>query len=310
MAQDDARTRLARGARRARSAGGLARGVLATGLALSCWVFGWVAPIGASAADSAAGRDRASTPGLNAAAWATMLEAHTRSVDDLAGTRVDYVALGRDPAWRRFVDGLAEAEPPRSHAGRMAFWIDVYNALAIDTVVRGWPVESIRDVGSFFRPVWGRDAGRVAGRTVTLHEIEHEILRPMGDPRIHMAIVCASLSCPSLSRRPFSAEVPATGGDPGAGLDARLDAAVRRFLGDERKGLAIDRDAGTLTLSRIFDWFDEDFDAVGGVRAFVVAHMGQVESMSGEDRHWLASSRSKIDLRYFDYDWAVNAVAD
>lgn len=250
----------------------------------------------------------ATAAGLDVSTWGALLEAHTHAVEDLAGTRVDYVALARDPAWRAFVDGLATTQPPRSEAGRMAFWIDVYNALAIDTVVRNWPVESIRDAGSFFRPVWGKDAGRIAGRVVTLHEIEHEILRPMGDPRIHMAIVCASLSCPSLARTPFSS--PATADDPdgSAALDARLDAALRRFIGDPRKGVAIDPEAGTLTLSRIFDWFDEDFDAVGGVREFLLAHIDEVDSIPAADRSWLQSSRSKIRVEHFDYDWSVNAL--
>jgi len=232
------------------------------------------------------------------AGWAQWLQTHTRRVDDMAGTRVDYASLKKDPGWRAFVDSLAQARPPRGRGPRMAFWIDVYNVLAIDTVVRHWPVDSIKDAGSFFRPVWGMDAGTVGGRVVTLHEIEHEILRPMGDPRIHMAIVCASTSCPSLAREPF---------DP-ARLDAQLDAAVRRFLADPRKGMSIDRMSGTLTLSRIFDWFDEDFDDEDGVRGFLSSHIEHMESIPSADFGWLCCTRSKIRIRYLDYDWRVNAV--
>ena len=234
---------------------------------------------------------------LDRATWADLLARHTVAVEDTAGTRVDYGALRGDPAWRAFVDSLDEARPPRSTAGRMAFWIDVYNVLAIDMVVRHWPIDSIKDAGSFFRPVWGREAGRVGGRVVTLHEIEHEVLRPMGDPRIHMAIVCASTSCPSLAREPY---------DP-ARLDELLDASVRRFLADPRKGMAIDRAEGVVTLSRIFDWFDEDFDGADGIRGFLAAHAADVPSIPEADRSWLGASRSKIRLRYFDYDWRVNA---
>ena len=245
------------------------------------------------------GASAAGAEDFDRARWAELLRVHTRAVEDTAGTRVDYAALRADAEWRGFVDSLDAVRPPRERDARMAFWIDVYNALAIDMVVRHWPLESIKDAGSFFRPVWGKPAGRVGGRVVTLHEIEHEILRPMGDPRIHMAIVCASTSCPSLAREPF---------DP-ARLDAQLDAAVRRFITDPRKGMEIDRANGTVTLSRIFDWFDEDFDASDGVRGFLGEHTEGIESISRSDHVWLCCSRSKIRIRYFDYDWSVNALA-
>jgi len=258
-------------------------------------ILGLLSGLGLGAAGAVA---PAAAADLDRTRWAAFLGTHTRAVDDLAGTRVDYQGLTRSAEWRAFVGGLRAASPPHDRAGRMAFWIDVYNVLAIDTVVRSWPTESIRDAGSFFRPVWGQVAGEVDGRSVTLHEIEHEILRPMGEPRIHMAIVCASTSCPSLAREPF---------DP-ARLDAMLDAAVRRFLADDEKGLAIDRVSGTLTLSRIFDWFDEDFDQSGGVRGFLLEHVAGIESISEQDRGWLMSIRSKIKIRHFDYDWTVNAL--
>jgi hypothetical protein len=86
--------------------------------------------------------------------------------------------------------------------------------------VRHPGIASIRDIGSLLRPVWNREAGRVGRRARSLGEIEHEILRPLGDPRIHGAIVCASVSCPPLRREPFAA----------ARLDAQLDDQMRRWL--------------------------------------------------------------------------------
>lgn len=110
--------------------------------------------------------------------WAELLESHTQNVSDPAGTRVDYVGLVADPRWRPFVDDLARRAPPEDRLGRMAFWIDTYNVLAIDMVVRHWPVESIRDVGSFFRRVWWVDAG-------TVDEADRAWLRGLGrDTRI------------------------------------------------------------------------------------------------------------------------------
>lgn len=244
------------------------------------------------------GASPAMAGGFDHATWARMLETHTRAVSDPAGTRVDYVGLGADPRWRPFVEDLARRSPPADRLGRMAFWIDTYNVLAIDMVVRHWPVESIRDAGSFFRRVWWLDAGTVDGRVVSLHEIEHETLRPMGDPRIHMAIVCASTSCPSLMRTPFSA------GDH----DALLDAAVGRFLGDRRKGLRVDRNADGIEISRIFKWFGSDFDAQGGPIGFITRHLDDAPSLDETDREWLRGAGQDARIGYFDYDWSVNAL--
>jgi len=208
--------------------------------------------------------------------------------------RVDYRGLAESPAWRRLVDGLALADPDAlaGRAERLAFWIDAYNILAIDLVVRHPGIGSIRDIGSLLRPVWDREAGRVGGRARSLGEIEHEILRPMGDPRIHGAIVCASVSCPPLRREPFSA----------GHLDALLDDQMRRWLASPEKGLRIDRGSNTVKLSRVFDWFARDFEAEGGALAFASRYAPEPE------RAWLAANAADLRIRYLPYDWDLNAL--
>ena len=225
--------------------------------------------------------------------YGRLLERHTRAVSDTAGTRVDYAALRDDPDWRRLLESLAAAPEPGASASqseRLAYWINAYNVLAIDMVVQNFPVASIRDIGSLLRPVWKRDAGKVGGRSVTLDEVEHTILRPLGDPRVHMAIVCASTSCPSLAREPFRAER----------LDAHLDAAARAFVANPTKGARVEADG--LRISKIFDWFAEDFVASGGVLAFVRRHA------SPEMRTAIDRLGPKPSLLYFDYDWSLNGI--
>ena len=226
------------------------------------------------------------------ALYAQILAEYTRPVADVAGVRVDYAALVRGNDWKRMMANLERTDPraPSRRDERLAYWINVYNVLAIDTVVRHYPVKSIRDVGSLFSPVWKREAGRLSGRAVSLHEIEHEILRPMGDPRIHAAIVCASTSCPTLHREPYRASV----------IDAQLDDAMRRFLGNRDKGLRIDRRDATIYLSKIFDWFEEDFAGSGGVLSSATAYL------TGEDRTWMENHASLADIEYMDYDWNLN----
>jgi hypothetical protein len=227
---------------------------------------------------------------LDVDAWDGFLARYTHETSDLAGVRVDYAGLARDPAWRAFVASLAGATPPAERTGQLAFWVNVYNVLAADMVVRHLPLDGIRDAGSLLRPVWKREAGTVDGRAVTLDEVEHAILRPLGDPRIHAAIVCASASCPPLRREAYRAER----------IDAQLDEAVRVFLAHPDKGLRVE--AGQVRLSRIFDWFAADFAAAGGPLAFARPHLA-------------APVRSALDrlgpsprIAWFDYDWSLNGL--
>jgi hypothetical protein len=226
------------------------------------------------------------------ALYAALLSAHTVAVDDIAGTRVDYGALRTSPDWARLVASLAASDPSRlgSRAERLAFWIDAYNILAIDLVRRHYPVDGIRSIGGLFSPVWRMTAGEIGGRPYSLDQIENRILRPLGDPRIHGAIVCASLSCPPLRREPYRA----------ADVDAQLDDNVRRWLADPRKGARVDRSSTTLYLSRIFDWFARDF---GDVPAFVAAHVDP------DDAAWIRAHSGSLRIRYLDYDWRLNDTA-
>lgn len=223
--------------------------------------------------------------------YADVLRDHTKAVGDLAGTVVDYATLKREPRWQGVVKSLERTKPSAltSPDAKLAFWINAYNVLAIQTVVRSYPVESIKDVGSLFSPVWKRDAGKIDGKVVTLDQIEHQILRPMGDPRIHAAIVCASRSCPSLRREPYTA----------AGVSAQLDDSMRRFLADRRKGLDLDTKTGRLRLSSIFKWFADDFEAKGGVVQFVARYAPT------DVRTWLGAHPNP-KLEYFSYDWDLN----
>ncbi len=222
--------------------------------------------------------------------YASMLARHTVAVADIASTRVDYAALRTSPEWGALVRSLGESDPRRlgSRDEQLAFWINAYNILAIDVVQRHYPIDSIRSIGGLLTPVWKKPAGAIGGRSHTLDEIENEILRPMREPRIHAAIVCASLSCPPLRREPYRP----------ADLDAQLDDAMRRWLADPRKGARIDRSARTIYLSSIFDWFEKDF--VGGVLPFVAAHL------PAEEARWIRSQGKSLRVRYLDYDWSLN----
>jgi hypothetical protein len=228
--------------------------------------------------------------------YAELLSRYTRTVSGTVGTQVDYPGLRADARWPRLIESVARSDISklRTRSEKLAFWINVYNIFTIDILVKNEPVASIRDLGSsFFRPIWKMPAGRIGSRTLTLDEIEHEILRPMGAPRIHVAIVCASTSCPSLLREPWDA----------ARLSDQLDAAMRRWIAEPRKGLRIDRGARVVHMSRIFEWFEEDFEASGGPLEFVLPYLSPL------DRVWLTTNKPNASIEYFEYDWGLNAAS-
>jgi len=223
-----------------------------------------------------------------------VLRQYTRAVRDPTAVLVDYRGLAESEDWPRVVSNLAATDPDvlATRDAKLAFWINAYNILAIDLVVKNRPIDSIRDIGNLLRPVWKRTAGVVGGRGVSLAAIEHETLRPMGDARIHGALVCASRSCPPLRRRAWTAE----------DLDAQFDAALRAWLAEPTTGLRIDREDDVLYLSRVFDWFEDDFAPSGGVLAFIEPYLGERE------RAWLARHPAP-PIRYLRYDWRLNDLA-
>ncbi len=216
--------------------------------------------------------------------YATVLERHVSS-QQKHGVRlnwVDYTALKKDPLWPRVIEQVQNF-PTSKLAGekeRLAFYINTYNILAMKTVTDNWPLESIKDAGSLFSPVWKKNAGKIDGKDVSLDQIEHEILRKMGEPRMHMAIVCASVSCPDLRREPFTAEK----------LDSQLDDQSAAFLSNPAKGVHLSGNQAEVT--KIFDWFGEDFEKLGGVQAFI-------------GRYVTLPADVELD-GYLPYNWSVN----
>ncbi len=149
-------------------------------------------------------------------------------------------------------------------------------------MIDNWPTTSIKNAGSFFSPVWDKPAGLLNGKIVSLSQIEHEILRPIGEPRIHLAIVCASVSCPDLRHEPYIA----------AKLNTQLDDQAKRFLNNSEKGLKIEKNV--IHISKIFDWFEEDFKSRGGVKAFMQYY-----------------KKDLPDLKFqanIPYDWDINGL--
>ena len=203
---------------------------------------------------------------------------------------VNYASLKKDPVFSGLITRLESYSPAslESRESTLSFWINVYNILAAKMITDHYPIESIKDVGSFFKPDWKRAAGTVGGKERTLNDIEHEILRKMNEPRIHVAIVCASVSCPDLRQEVYSA----------GKLNEQLDDQMEKFLRSREKGMKLDERKNRVYLSAIFKWFAEDFESRGGVLKYI----GQY--VTAEERKVL--NNSKIKISYLYYNWKIN----
>ncbi len=231
--------------------------------------------------------------------FARLLERHIKrgEIDGIELSVVDYAGWRDDPLRSQTLEAFDRARPERfeTKAARLAFWINAYNLLAIEIVLQNQPLASIRDAGSWLRPVWKRPIVPVAGRIRTLDEIEHDILRPrFAEPRVHFAIVCASVSCPDLRSEPYL----------GVQLDVQLEDQTRRFLANRGKGIAPDPESGEARISKLFDWFGEDFVEKGGVVAFLRDHAGK-----GEGTLASVDGLDEARLEFLAYDWSLNDAA-
>jgi hypothetical protein len=183
---------------------------------------------------------------------------------------VDYSGIARDRRWQKVLRNLANYPEHRlrSTSERTAFYINAYNIMTIQLIVKNWPLKSIRDIGSVFSPVWKKKAGLVAGKRVSLSDIGQKRLRPLGDIRSYFALACGSTSCPDLRRQPYTARE----------LHRQLDVQTRNFLNNRGKGLVRSRDQ--VRVSKLFSWFENDFNRSGGVRAFVKRYKAIPERIS------------------------------
>ena len=201
---------------------------------------------------------------------------------------------------------------------RLAFWINAYNAFTIKAIIDHYPIKrSFTLVGIFYAPsdsilqikgVWTKLQFRALGNMVTLDEIEHQILRKkFNEPRIHMAINCASISCPDLRNEAYTPEK----------LEEQLADASINFVNNPDKGVYVNEQSGKVKLSKIFKWFGDDFiNNYGSKKLFnnyslkenAVLNFTSEYIESEEVKEYLMNNKLKIG--YLGYDWHLNEQTD
>ncbi len=226
--------------------------------------------------------------------WDELVKKYVKAttIDGVNLNGVNYSDLKMDSDFKELIIKLERFSPSnlKTKEGKLVFWINVYNIMAVKMILDNYPLDSIKDAGSFLTSVWNKPVGVVGGKERTLNEIEHEILRKMGEPRIHVAIVCASVSCPDLRAEAYTKEK----------LNEQLDDQVRKFLANPTKGIRLDKSAQEVHISSIFDWFEEDFNSQGGVLKFIRRYAP--EAVQKE------LSKKKYDIEHLDYNWDLNKI--
>lgn len=200
---------------------------------------------------------------------------------------VNYPVIGADPRFAEYLDYLEKADPAAfaTKEEQLAFWINAYNALAIKGILDGLSPNGFFSRISYFKTT----TYPLAGKDITLYDLEHDIIIPFGEPRIHFAIVCASASCPKLIAEAYTAEK----------LDQQLEANSTAFINNEFKN-QFDLANKTASISKIFDWFAEDFiKADGSVQRFLAKYVAGKETAN-------ALAEDGFDIDYLEYDWSLN----
>ena len=239
------------------------------------------------------------------AAWTALLKKHVLLLRGGQASQLRYAGMAADrPALKAYlaslsaVDALSFASFGKPQ--QMAFLVNAYNAFTVELVLGRYPdLTSIKDLGSLLSSPWKPKWIPLLGQTMSLDDIEHAQLRARGrydDPRIHFAVNCASTGCPMLREEAYVADR----------LDAQLTEQTRRFLADRSRN-RWDTARGKLLVSKIFDWYGDDFrlghQGINALPAFFARHADLLADAPAERER---IRNPQVDIAFLAYDWALN----
>lgn len=238
--------------------------------------------------------------GLDNAQWDGLLQRHVRVLDSGNATQVDYAGmLAEREQLGEYLAAIAAVKPKLfaswSKADQLAFLINAYNAWTLELVLNGNPrIDSIKDLGSLFQSPWKQQFINLLGKTRSLDELEHELIRGehgYQEPRVHFALNCASIGCPALRAEAYS----------GTRLEQQLNDAQQHFLADRSRNRL---KGESLQVSSIFKWYREDFELNGQDLAAYLATQANSLSLTPTQRQQLLDGQ--IEIEFLDYDWRLN----
>ncbi len=198
---------------------------------------------------------------------------------------VNYKAIKDNPSFQIYIESLKNEPTFENKIQEVAYWINAYNALVIKGILEGGSPSNFFSRQRFFK----NDKYELAGKHISLNDLEHKVIIPLDEPRIHFAINCASSSCPKLRPSVFNADM----------LDKQLTDAAYAFINDTMRNY-FDPATKIAYISKIFDWFERDF----------VKHSGSVEEYIAQyinDKTIAEDLRAgNYKIKYLKYDWTLN----
>jgi hypothetical protein len=212
---------------------------------------------------------------LDHSLWNELLQKHV----DKQGN-VNYKGFLKDRIQlKKYLNQLSD-NPPQTNWSRnetLAYYINVYNAFTVELILENYPIKSIKDI----RRPWGRKFFKLGDTSYSLNNIEHDILRNMDEPRIHFAINCASVSCPKLYNKAFTADK----------LEEQLNKLTRYFINSSENKIS----KNELQLSNIFKWYEKDY-LIDGIQS--LAHY--------VSQYTDVKINPNASVSFLDYNWDLN----
>lgn len=238
-------------------------------------------------APSRAGTPPARPNGVDHSLFTQVLAEHVKN------GAVDYKAIKTDPRFPRYIAMLQKSNPEvLAGEEKLAFWINAYNAFTMQYVLDKYPIKSLMNKLSY---VTGGGAFKtrfinINGRKYSLNDIENDIIRPMGDPRIHFALVCGAKSCPPLRPEAYVA----------GRLSEQMNEQGRLFMSQPDKN-RFDFEKNEIAISKIFDWFKDDFRQSGKSELEFISRY-----LPPEQAQKLLAQAGTIKVKYTEYNWDLN----
>lgn len=236
--------------------------------------------------------------------WNALLNKHVVAINHNHSTEVDYAAIKREHAQlKTYLDSLSAVTQNEFDAWekpkQLAFLINAYNAWTVELILTKYPdIKSIKDLGSFFSSPWSKEFVPLLGKTRSLDDIEHGLIRGSGkynDPRIHFAVNCASIGCPALRGEAFTATE----------LESQLQQQTVRFLSDTTRNFAQEN---TLNISSIFKWYGDDFEkgfrGADTLQQFLLQYSDALKLVPAQQK---VLKNNDMKVKFLDYNWDLNA---
>ena len=237
------------------------------------------------------------------AAFTALLKKHVVVIGGGKASQMRYAGMASDrAALKAYTDSLSAVSKGAfdgwSKSQQMAFLINAYNAFTIELILSKYPnLKSIKDLGSLLSSPWKPKFIKLLGTDMSLDDIEHNTLRAKGrydDPRVHFAVNCASIGCPALREEAFTAER----------LEVQLEEQAARFFSDRSRNRF---EAGKLEVSKIFDWFGDDFkQGYKGISSLPQYLAKYADKLADAPTDRDALRGQKVPVSFLDYDWTLN----